>query len=68
MIRCQLDSGSATDCQPLCSAPATKTVTYRSGCSVEPFVVALCGAHVRRFENQIWPDRGVVNDLKGVTR
>jgi len=61
-VTCQLDSGSMTDCQPLCDKDATHTVTYRSG-SYDPFVVSLCRRHVSRFENQIWPERSTVAEL-----
>ncbi len=63
MPTCALDSGSATDCQPLCDQPATWTVTYSSG-SYGPFVVPLCSGHVRRFQNQIWPSPGIADELR----
>lgn len=31
-ILCEHDSGSATDCRPLCDAPATRTVAYPLPC------------------------------------
>ncbi len=49
--RCEWDSGSATDCQPLCSDRAEYTVSYRNGTR---FDVNVCKSHRRSLENRVW--------------
>jgi hypothetical protein len=60
---CSLDSGSATDCQPLCHEPATHVVVQAASGGYGPFEYPACKRHVRRVENVIFPGRFTTKEL-----
>lgn len=51
---CELDSGSATDCQPICDRPATHTVTYLLPCYGK-ITTTYCAEHAKHAEAYHYP-------------
>jgi hypothetical protein len=64
---CEADSGSATDCQPICRDAATYRLSYRTGLGTR-LSVLLCARHVTRETNRLYPWRPTdIVPLPGVT-
>lgn len=51
---CRMDSGSMTDCRPICDREAEFVVRYRNG-SYPAHDVAVCSGHVRAMEGRAFP-------------
>jgi hypothetical protein len=54
MTVCEYDSGLMFGNVPLCSSPASFTVTYRNG-SIGPFTVAVCERHLSATRGRVYP-------------
>lgn len=60
---CTYDSGSMTDCIPLCSKTPTQRLVYLVPC-YGYFPADLCGGHVSPMQGRIYPDRHEVRPLQ----
>jgi hypothetical protein len=60
---CTADSGSATDCQPICTAPTAHRVTFDIPC-YGTFVADVCARHVAYVRGQVHPAPVTVLDVQ----
>jgi len=60
MSTCTEDSGSMTDCRPICTATATHKVTHRPIGSSVTFTYYLCKRHAENAGARHYPDRVTV--------
>lgn len=60
-FQCRFDTGSMSDCQPACSAPATRLLSY-DGYGGR-YTIELCQPHVAPMRGRVFPSKATVSEI-----